>query len=164
MTDDKPERAANAKQVIALIHALNQTKTRVASINGEIGERIMAAKDNGHLHPGAFKAIAKLVRADEEKRNDFLRAFDLYRTYAEEANLFGEEHVGDLLDDLDSGDEPDPNAEAAERNTKALNGGIKVLSDEEREFDDQTSSKPSRRRQKEALEGADAPGSYKVIN
>jgi hypothetical protein len=164
MAEDTSERATPAKQVIALIKAKNTAHTRVQSINGEIGERLRHAKDNAHLNLQAFGLISKLARMDEEKRNDFLRAFDLYRDYAEEANLFGEEHVGDLLDGAKGEDDSDPDADASSANVVALERGIKALSDEEREFDDQTSSKPSRRRQKEALDGADAPGTYKVIN
>jgi hypothetical protein len=157
------ERLINKKQFGALIKAADQAKTKVSSINGEIGERIKAAADNANLHPAAFKMILKLYRMDPEKRDAFLRNFDAYRDLASELNLF-EEYVGDLAD-MAQRDEA-REAEAAEEaqvadNVHRLETGIKPLPEGEREFDDATSSKPSRRRAKKADdEGDEAPGSY----
>ena len=157
------EKLVNSKQFAALVKAADQAKTKVQSINGEIGERIKQAVENGNLHAGAFKSIVKLYRMDPEKRDGFLRAFDAYRDMASEMNLF-EEHVGDL-DDM-ARRENEREAEEAEadqvaENERRLKAGITELSDEEREFDDATASKPSKRKAK-ALEGADADGSDKL--
>lgn len=163
MAEDTVERATPKKQVIALIRAANTAKTRVASINGEIGERLKHAKENANLHLPAFKLVAKLVGMSEEKRDEFLRAFDLYRDYAEEENLFGEEHVGDLVEDAEKA-AADAEVEQVESNVTQLRRGIKELSEDEQEFDDATSQKPSRRsrRPKGGVEGGDAPGTYKT--
>ncbi|WP_018407907.1 hypothetical protein [Methylocystis rosea] len=152
------EKLVNKKQFGALIKAADQAKTKVASVNGEIGERIKHAVENGNLHAGAFKAILKLYRMDSEKRDAWLRSFDAYRDMAGELNLF-EEHVGDL-DDMARRDtqKEAEEAEAAQvaENVERLENGISQLSDEEREFDDATSSKPSRRRAKKSEDdGAD---------
>jgi hypothetical protein len=165
MAEDTVEHATPKKQVVALIKAANTAKTRVASINGEIGERLKHAKENANLHLPAFKLIAKLVDMDEEKRDEFLRAFDLYRDYAKEENLFGEEHVGDLVEDAEREAEADGEAEQVASNVTALRRGIKELSEDEQEFDDATSPKPSRRnRRPKGVEGGDAPGTYKTTH
>lgn len=146
----------NAKQLVALLKDADQKKTRVASINGELGERIKAAVEDGNLHRQLFGLMLKLSRQDEIKRNDFLAQFPEYVRMCREAGLFGQEHAGDLLDQEP---EKDPDEAAAEANTKALEKGISKLSDEDRSFDDETSSKPSRRRR--GVSG-DAPASYRV--
>src|ERR1700724_661252 len=94
---DRPSLQSSSKTVLFLIRQINETHTRVQSENGAIGAEIKEAVKNRHLHSGALKLIAKLVRMDELKRLAFLSAFDLYRTYADEAHWFGEEHVGDLM-------------------------------------------------------------------
>lgn len=160
---DSAEKIVNKRQFAALVKAADQSKTKVASINGEIGERIKQAVENGNLHAGAFKSIVKLYRADPEKRDAYLRAFDMYRDMAGELGLF-EEHVGDLDDMARRENEREAEeAEAAqiEENERRLKSGISELSEEEREFDAATASKPSKRKTK-ALEGADAEGSYKL--
>lgn len=88
--------AAPSKLVLSLIRASNETKTRMQSEAGALGERVKDAVENHSLHAGALKLVAKLSRMDELKRNAFLASFDLYLDYAREGGLFGEEHVGDL--------------------------------------------------------------------
>jgi hypothetical protein len=67
-----------------------------------------------------MKLVAKLVRMDEIKRNAFCAAFELYLNYAQEGGLFGDEHVGDLLD----GAEAQPIGDVVENNVRALRDGI----------------------------------------
>ncbi len=141
---DEASKIVNQKQFVALVKAADQAKTKVASINGELGERIKTAVENGHLHAGAFKFICKLSRMDEAKRDEFLRQFDIYREMAIKAQLFGEEHVGDLADQAEKEAAKDAEADQAAKNAAAIEGGIGKLPDAE--FDDSTSSKPSRRR------------------
>jgi hypothetical protein len=159
------EKLINSKQFGALIKAADQAKTKVASVNGEIGERIKHAVDNANLHPGAFKLILKLYRMDEEKRDAFLRSFDAYRDMAGELNLF-EEHVGDI-DDLArkaaAEEEERQGAEDAsigEENARLVMEGIKPLAGDDAEFDDATSSRPSRRKQHGGV--GDAEGKYRI--
>lgn len=144
---DGPEKTANKKQVLALVAALNETKTKTASINGEIGKRIRSAVENGHLHAGALKLVAKLARMAELKRADFLRAFELYCDFAKEGALFGEEHEGDLADEAEAEAPP--------------NNGIERLSNI------RTLEQPPKRRgrpRKNPLPGAETSGSYKQIS
>jgi hypothetical protein len=158
------EKLINSKQFGALIKAADQAKTKVASVNGEIGERIKHAVDNANLHPGAFKLILKLYRMDEEKRDAFLRSFDAYRDMAGELNLF-EEHIGDI-DDLarkaaeESERQAAEDAAIGEENARLVMEGIKPLAGDDAEFDDATSSRPSRRKQHGGV--GDAEGKYRI--
>jgi len=158
------ERVIGKTQFVALVNELYQKGQRVKSITGEMGERVKHAEENAHLNKKALSMIRALHKMDEEKRDDVLRSFDLYRTYAEEAGLFGNNHCGDLVDQAEVGTDEDPGEKQAADNAVRLEAGIKKLSDNElKEFDDSTSSKPSRRKHKEpTLEGADEPGSYKL--
>ena len=168
MADEKTTSITNPKQLIALAKAFNQTKSKIGSINGEIGERIAQAVENGNLHAGAFKFVCSLARKhekDEHKALEFWRQVLVYHEEFEKAGLFGEQHVGDLADmasgsgDEDTGDEDTGDADAA-RNAKALKSGIGQLSEEDAAFDDQTSGKPSRRSKNGAV--GEAPGTYKL--
>jgi len=102
----------------------NENKTRVQSINGEVGAEVKEAVENKHLHAGAMKAVAKLVRMDPEKRDDFLRAYRLYFDYAQEAMLFGAAHVGDLVDEAESAHEH-PLGDVVADNVRKLKSGIR---------------------------------------
>ena len=79
MSEHETEKVVSVSVFKALIQLADQVKKRVQSANGELGERVKNAVDDGGLHAGAFKAIAKLNRADVMKRNDVLRSFDIYR-------------------------------------------------------------------------------------
>ncbi len=172
MTKGQAGNATNKKQFLALLKEVDLKKDKSASVAGEIGERIKHAVENAHLNRAAFGMIMRLYRMDEEKREDFIRSFDLYREYCEEAKLFGEEHTGDFFDDKetdDTGDKAEPDtaesdAEVGAKNAAKVAEGIRELTPEEREFDDATSSKPSRRRQADPLSGAETTGSYKYKN
>lgn len=157
MADEKTTGITNAKQLIALAKAFNQTKSKIGSINGEIGERIAQAVENGNLHPGAFKFVCSLARKhekDEHKALEFWRQVLVYHEEFEKSGLFGEAHVGDLADMAGepSGDTGD--ADAA-RNAKALKSGIGELTQD----DDRSNVKPLQSRKGGVGE---APGSYKL--
>lgn len=168
MTEETTTKVANTKQMIALAKAFNQSKTKVASINGEIGERIAKAVEDGNLHAKAFKfncALARMYEKDDLKAREFWRSVILYHEEFEKNGLFGEQHVGDI-DELarqSEQDERDAEAAQAEANGAAIMRGIKPLEGADAELDDSTSSKPSRRRAKkdEDAPGDEAPGSYR---
>ncbi len=172
MTEEAATKVANTKQMVALAKAFNQSKSKVASINGEIGERIAKAVENGNLHAKAFKFNCGLARMFEK------------------AGLFGEQHVGDIDELARRAEQEARDAEAGQvaENVHRLETGIKPLleedernsgmpfsgrpshvarettdgaplSEEDRAFDDDTSGKPSRRGRKGVGE---EPGSYKV--
>jgi hypothetical protein len=117
--NDEAECVAPKKLVLSLVRRINENKTRIASVNGELGVEVKEAVENEHLHAGAMKAVAKLVRMDPEKRDDFLRAYRLYFDYAQEAKLFGETHVGDLVDDAE------PLGDVVAGNVRKLRSGIR---------------------------------------
>jgi len=153
MADEKTTAITNAKQLIALAKAFNQTKSKIGSINGEIGERIGHAVENANLHAGAFKFCCSLARKhekDEHKANEFWRMCQIYHEEFEKAGLFGEQHVGDLVEDAESGDTGDADAD---RNAKAIQNGIGELPEDD-------GKKPSLRSVKGGV--GEAPGSYKL--
>jgi hypothetical protein len=163
MADEKTTNITNPKQLIALAKAFNQTKSKIGSINGEIGERIAQAVENGNLHAGAFKFVCSLSRKhekDEHKALEFWRQVLVYHDEFEKAGLFGEQHVGDLADMASGSGEEDTGDADAAQNAKAIQNGIGQLSEEDAAFDDQTSSKPSRRSAKGGV--GEAAGTYKL--
>lgn len=157
---DETTKIMNEKQFVALIKAASEAKTRQASISGDIGERLKHAAEDGGLHKAAFTQVLKLHRMDEQRRDEFLRQFAIYCEFAENNGLFGETHVGDLADMANANEDE----EAAERNSKLLSKGIKKFDDSDTEFDDATSSNPSRRRSApiQPEDDGDAPGTYSL--
>lgn len=129
--ENEVEKVAPKKLVLSFVRRLNENKARVQSINGEIGVEIREAVENKHLHSAALKAVAKLVRMDPEKRDDFLRAYALYFHYAEEAKLFGAAHTGDLVDEAERlpDVDPVPLSDVVESNVRNLRRGIRPLED-----------------------------------
>ena len=136
--DKRPRPLATSGTAHANICAA-QARISLSAIAREGGE---AAVDNGHLHRGAYALMLRLYRMDEERRDDFIRSIQLYLDICRDEGLFGEEHVGDLVDKAEA-EAPavDEDEAAAEKNAKLLRKGIKKLDD-----------------------GADAPGTYKVVN
>ena len=173
-SESTADRTIAAKQLVALIRETDQKKTKIASITGELGERIKSATENGNLHKACFGLMVKLYRMDEDKRDDFLRQFPLYVDICREGNLFGQEHVGDLVEDAQASDRLAKRdavagevADIVDANTMALEGGIRQLPEDEalKDFDDDAAPKPSRRAKRNGgLPGAEASGGYKVIS
>jgi hypothetical protein len=120
---DEVERVAPKKLVLSLIQMSNETRTRMQSEAGSLGEEIKAAVEEKHLHAAALKLVARLSRMDEIKRSAFLANFELYRDYAQEGGFFGSEHVGDLLDGEAS--EAQSLGNVAEDNVRKLRDGIR---------------------------------------
>lgn len=141
----------NGKVLLALLKDHSNRKTKVAEINGELGERLLHHKEASNLHLGAFRLIAKLYRDADDKRKDFIAAFELYRDIIEESGGWPGEHAGDLADMAGERQEVDEDAAAAERNADALQKGITELTPED-------GPKPKGRKPK----GGDAPGTYRV--
>lgn len=127
-------RAAPKTLVLSLVRRSNEAKTKMQSISGVLGEEIKEAVENKHLNARALKNIARLARMDADKRLAELSAFDLYRTYAEEAGLFGGGHVGDLVDDAASESEQSEASslgDVAAENVRKLRRGIKKIPESE---------------------------------
>lgn len=157
-TETSVQRTVAPDLLVSLVKKSDECKTEMLSISGELGERVKHAIENGHLHRGAFGLVSRLYRMDEFRRNDFIRQFNLYCDICREKGLFGAEHVGDLVDTAEQKQEhPEPDIVA--QNAEALEKGIKPLADDEKEFDDATSSKPSRRR---APSVGDAPATTRI--
>lgn len=165
-TEDSADRTVAPKQLVALITEANREKDKIQSIAGSLGERVKHAIENGHLHRGAFQMMVRLYKMEEFKREDFIRQMNLYICICRENELFGPEHVGDLVEQAEGsdeadGDDPRPRflkddgdaaegaADVGKANSDALAAGIKELK-----------PKGNGRGRKGALEGADAPGTY----
>jgi hypothetical protein len=158
----------NPKQLVSLIKDADAKADRIASINGELRERIKNAVDNGKLHAKAFSFARAVYRMSEEKRDEYLRHVKRYLEIMEEEGLLGSVHVGDL-DDLarkaaaEEAEREQADAAIGEENARLVMEGIKPLDGSDAEFDDATSPKPSRRRAKkdEDAPADEAPGSYR---
>ena len=106
--------------------------------------------------------MLRLYKMDEEKRGDFMRSIGLYMQICHEQGLFGDpEHIGDLVDDAERGEEgPDDSAPnehgsvAADSETgQEILSGIKPMDEEA----------PKRGRKKGGgLSGADSVGSTSI--
>lgn len=127
---------APKKLVLSLIKGINEDKKRVQSINGARGEEIKGYIEDKHLHSGAVKAVARLVRMDSEKRDDFLRAQARYYEYAKDAGLFGDEYAGDIVDQAEDGGQR-PHivslGDVVDQNVARLRGGIKQAPEQDAE-------------------------------
>jgi hypothetical protein len=157
MADEGTTKIVNKKQFLALLKDADQKKTRVASINGELGERIKEASESGHLHRQLFGLMLKLSRQDELRRNDFLAQFPIYVEMCRDGGIFGQEHAGDLVADAEkaAAKEEDADAAAVEKNAKAIENGIGEL----KEDGDASKVTPIGKRKGGVGE---APGSYKL--
>ena len=163
MADESTSKVCNPKQLIALAKAFNATKSKIGSINGEIGERIANAVEDGNLHAGAFKFVCSLARKhekDELKASEFWRQTLVYHEEFEKAGLFGDQHVGDLDEMAGEPSAEDADAAVVEKNAKAIATGIGELSKDDAKFDDVASGKPSIRLRKGGV--GEAAGSYKL--
>lgn len=137
MGDNTVDGVVNRRQFESLLRLNIATGKKVASEQATYRERIAKAVENGNLHAGAFSLMAKLTKMTEEKRDDFLRALDIMREYAEaEGGAWADGHTGDMFEkkgkeaDEDEGDEPSAEelaAKHAEENAKRLEKGIKPL-------------------------------------
>jgi uncharacterized protein (UPF0335 family) len=149
-TETSVQRTVAPDQLVSLIKWINEKRSVISGLSGEIGERVKHAADNGNLHRAVCGQVAKLARMDEYKRNDWLRQFNLYIDICREKGLFGQEHCGDLLDTTQGDDEAEEEEDIGAQNAAAIEKGIKQLPDEAAEPE-----KPSRRRSSTAV--GDAP-------
>lgn len=127
MSDTTTERTVAPKHLLALIQDANQKKTKMQSISGELGALIKEAVENGHLNRKAFGLVAQLDRQDEDKRNDNVRSIRLYLDICEE-QLWGDGHVGDLVDKAERSDgKPSAVDEQMRVNAERIEAGIKEI-------------------------------------
>lgn len=121
------DRQIGREQLAALVREKMRAKDAAARANEFANEKISSAVENVNLHRGAFNLIAALARKDEQKRKDFLSAFDLYRDMAEEAGLFGDQHIGDLMDDAANGAKDDEEASRAAEEAEQIANNVTRL-------------------------------------
>ena len=97
MADNAVDRVISEKKFNTLLNRFQEGSKRLRSLSGDLGTEVKEAVDKDHLHKGAFALFAKLDRMDELKRNDFLRAFDIYRERAD-ASGGRWDGTGDIID------------------------------------------------------------------
>ncbi|MFO1150973.1 MAG: hypothetical protein U1E62_21570 [Alsobacter sp.] len=155
---------ADGKQIsgevlVALLREAQSAASRVAEINGNLGDRVKHHKDHSNLHTGAFAIIKKMARMEELKRDAFWAALSLYKDIADEK--LWDRHSGDLADMAvqsdDAEHEADEDVEAAKRNEAALRRGISELPE-----DADDAPKPGERRRSKPKTGGGEPGTYKL--
>lgn len=66
------------KKLKALLNQARSSTKDIASITGEMREKIGYAKEHDHLHTGAFGLTRRLDRMEPEKLADFMDHFDHY--------------------------------------------------------------------------------------
>lgn len=160
MTDGKQ---ISGEVLVALLREAQSAASRVAEINGSLGDRVKHHKEHSNLHTGAFAVIKKMARMEELKRDEFWAALSLYKDIADEK--LWDCHSGDLADmaaqsdveDETDGDEGDEDVAAAERHEAALRRGISELP----ENADDSPKLGERRRSKPKTRGGE-PGTYKL--
>lgn len=110
------------------------TKEQTAAIAGKFGERVKNAVENGRLNKKAFAFVCALHRMEELKRQGVIRDVQLYLDMIEESGLWGHQHVGNMVDDMerDDGDDASEEDEIKASNAKALKG-LRALTDGEHE-------------------------------
>lgn len=143
-SEDAVERTVNSLHFAGLVRRVCENKSKAAEHAHDTSDRVRAAVDNDNLHRGAFGLIVKLARMDEYKRNDFLRQFELYLDIAREQKLFGDEHMGDLVDATHASD-AESREDIGEKNAEMLAKGIKQLPEDDGADEPATPAKPPRR-------------------
>lgn len=105
----------------SLISKCDGMKADMDEARGELGAAIKDAEETHGVHRRAFKQVLALKRMEAAARADYLRAFDDYR-----AKLDLNEQP-DMFADDQTGERGEPDAAIVEKNTKALQGGVKQL-------------------------------------
>lgn len=127
------EKPVDKHQLIALVKESYTTKEQTAAIAGKFGERVKNAVENGRLNKKAFAFVCALHRMEELKRQAVIRDAQLYIDMIEESGLWGHQHVGNMVDEMER-EEGDESSEGeddiAAENARALRG-LAQLSDEE---------------------------------
>lgn len=137
MSETAVDRVIPEKKFNQLLRAYASTRQKMQSLAGDIGQMIADAVEKNFLHKGAFSLIAKLHKMDEMKRNDFLRAFDIYRERMEAKEWGSGKDMMDGADTDDSAEGDPPEADKAaktaeeigEENGRKVRRGIKPLAD-----------------------------------
>ena len=115
MADDPAERVVNEKQLAQLLNNARRTASARAEASGELGATLRRWQESHNLHLAAFKVIAKLDAMDAERREQWLRHFQLYCDLCEER---WPKHVGDLEDRANAAEETEREQMAEKRSKK----------------------------------------------
>jgi hypothetical protein len=133
-TETSVERPVDKHQLIALVKESYATKEQTSAIAGAFGERVKNAVENGRLNRKVFRTICMLHRMPELERQAYIRDYELYKDMAQEGGLFGDHHVGNMIDDMERDDGSTEEETIIEANKKALSR-IAQLSDEDYQRD-----------------------------
>jgi len=149
------EKPAEAKVVSrgvleGLIKSIVAKKAEAKESNGEAGKATQMCADQTGFAPKVVTLLAGLYRMEGAKRTVFVT--DLLTGlntlgFADEGTLFSSPRTQAKEAAEKKADEkaPKTDAEIGAENGKKVAAGIKQKADDDKEFDDKTSSKPSRR-------------------
>lgn len=115
---DETEKVLAPKQLFNLLNAARRAASQRAEIDGELGNSLKRWQDSHGLHLGAFGVIKRLDAMDSLRREQFLRALELYLDYCDE-NERWPRHTGDLEDRATAEAEAEQEAMAEKRAKKA---------------------------------------------
>ena len=118
----------NKKQMLSLINAINENKTRVGALNGAVGARVNEFCENGNGNKKVLGLAAWMMRSDELRAREFIGAMrQAFEMVEEELDKTG--HAGDLIDQAEN-DADEAEQRAADRvseNVSRLEAGIKPI-------------------------------------
>lgn len=76
--NEKTYQLISKPKLKSLMNTVQKGKIDVAEINGTIGQEILSAIENKHLHRRAFNACKPLMRLEAEQLAEFKAHFDYY--------------------------------------------------------------------------------------
>lgn len=128
-----------SKQLVALIKGKVSAKQRASDAMSHITSKLKSAKKDANLNKKAFDVVFAAFKMDEDDRDEFFDAIQLYRDFMDENNAWADgQHTGDLVKqaeaaakseapDDDLHDDGAADVAAAAENGKKLKRGIKKL-------------------------------------
>lgn len=114
----------------SLISKCDGMKAEMDEARGELGAAVKDAEETHGINRKAFKLVLSLKRMEQDKRDDFLRSLDDYREKLDlnpQPDLFADGEGDEAQRRAAQAEKASADDAAAERNSKALKGGIKQL-------------------------------------
>ncbi|MEE7478448.1 hypothetical protein [Methylobacterium hispanicum] len=114
----------------SLISKCDGMKADMDEARGELGAAVKDAEEVHGINRKAFKLALSLTRMEQDKRDDFLRSLDDYREKLDlnpQPDLFADGEGDEAQRRASQAAKASEDDAAAERNSKALKGGIKQL-------------------------------------
>ncbi|GBU18054.1 MULTISPECIES: hypothetical protein [Methylobacterium] len=126
----KKQAGVHPEVLKSLIARCDGMKADMDEARGELGAAVKDAEETHGINRKAFKLVLSLKRMEQDKRDDFLRSLDDYREKLDlnpQADLFADDEGDEAKRRAGQTAKAQADDEAADRNSKALRGGIKQL-------------------------------------